>query len=75
MMDKKQEAKIRRIVDAYNMIPNIFWSVIFLFPVALFCYNYLMVKYLIVFLVISLLPVFLPRSLFNFFQSPGMAIF
>lgn len=75
MMDKKEEAKIKRIVDAYNMIPNLFWSVIFLFPVALFCYNYLMIKYLIGFLVISLVPVFLPRSFFNFFQSPKMAIF
>lgn len=75
MMEKKQEVRIKRIVDAYNMIPNLFWSVIFLFPVALFCYNYLVVKYLIIFLLISLVPVFLPRSFFNFFQSPKMAIF
>ena len=65
---KKENNKIRNLVATYNMIVNLFWSVINLVPVSVFCYRYLSLKLFLVFLIVSFLTVFLPNAFFDRIQ-------
>ena len=61
----KNDIKIKRWVDTYNIIANLFWSVFNLVPISIFCYRYLSLKLLFTFLAIGMLCVFLPKSFFD----------
>jgi len=50
------------------MIPNLFWSALFLIPIAIFCYTFLTSKTTYVLLGLSLIPIFLPNSFFDRIQ-------
>ena len=60
--------RIRKMVGIYNMIPNLFRSIIFFAPPAWFCYAFVPVKSLYILLGISLFAIFLPNSFFDFIQ-------
>lgn len=56
------------IVGMINLLLNLFWSVLALVPVCVFCYRWVANDLIFLFLGISLLPVFLPRSIFDKLQ-------
>ncbi|MGV3586039.1 MAG: hypothetical protein ACO1OF_03465 [Adhaeribacter sp.] len=56
--------KMQYTVAWYNAIPNVLWSVLNLLPVSVFCYRFLPLKLLLVFLGISFLTVLLPKGFF-----------
>ncbi len=58
------------------MIANLFWSVIHLTPISVFCYTYMNSTLFYIFLITSLLPVLLPYSFFNTIQlSTSTAVY
>ena len=64
----KDSVKIKKIVDRYNMMANLFWSVLNLAPISVFCYRLVVQKWFYVSLAISLLTAFLPQSFFDTIQ-------
>jgi hypothetical protein len=60
--------RIKHALAWYNMIPNLFWSILNLVPISVFCYKYINLKILLVFICLSLLTVFLPKSFFQAIQ-------
>ena len=64
----REQAKMKNKVAAYNMLINLFWSLLNLAPISVFCYHYISLKLLFIFLAISMLPLFLPKSFFNSIQ-------
>ena len=65
---KEENNRVRNLVATYNMILNIFWSVINLVPISIFCYTYLNLRLFLIFLIISFLSVFLPNAFFDSIQ-------
>ena len=57
--------KIRRIQNLYNVIPNVLWSVAGILPAYIFCYDFMPLKLLYIFLAISILPVFIPAIILD----------
>ncbi|QNF33914.1 hypothetical protein HUW51_14720 [Adhaeribacter swui] len=66
--EQKSATKLKRTVFWYNAVPNLFWSVINLVPIYIFCYRYLALPVLFVFLGVSLLSLFLPKTFFSKLQ-------
>jgi hypothetical protein len=66
--EEKESARINRLTAAYNMIPNLVWTALFLSPVAIFCYTLISAKSVFILLGISLIPVFFPNSFFDAIQ-------
>jgi hypothetical protein len=64
----REAARLRKTLGWYNMLPNIFWSVICLLPLTVFCYTLLPPVWFFVFLVLGFVPVFLPNSFFDKMQ-------
>jgi hypothetical protein len=64
----KDSNAIKKMVGVYNMVPNLFWSVLNLIPVSVFCYNFMHVKLFCIILTISLLTMLLPKSFFKKIQ-------
>ena len=50
------------------MIPNLFWTGLFLIPIAIFCYTFMTPKTTYILLVLSLVPIFFPNSFFDRIQ-------
>jgi len=50
------------------MIANLVWSAICLIPISVFCYKFMDLKWFYIFLSLSILTVFLPKSFFNILQ-------
>lgn len=69
----KEAARIRRTLALYNALPNIFWSVLCLLPLTIFCYTLLPLPWFLVFLALSAVPVFLPNALFDKMQVGKIA--
>lgn len=67
-MNKQQQAKAKRTVEAYNLILNLVWSFIFLFPAVVFCYTKMDRNWFVISLSVSMTVVFLPRSFFDALQ-------
>lgn len=67
-MNKKEQIAVQRHIKFYNMIPNIFWSLIFISPIFIFCYQNINLKWMLIFAAISFSSLFIPKSLLNFFQ-------
>lgn len=59
---------IKKIAGRYNMVTNVFWSVLNLFPVSIFCYDLMEVQLLYIFSGAAILTVFLPKSFFDGMQ-------
>lgn len=60
-----ESAGIEKMVSVYNMIPNFLWSVINLTPVYIFCYQYMDLQWVCIFLAISLLTLLFPGVFFD----------
>jgi hypothetical protein len=67
-MDKKERAKINKKIERINLLLNLVWSFIFLFPLVIFCYNKMDRNWFIVSLSISVAAGFLPTSFLNAMQ-------
>jgi Glycosyl-4,4'-diaponeurosporenoate acyltransferase len=67
--DKQKEfRKITRLAAVYNMIPNLIWSTLFLLPITIFCYRYLIPEYFFMLLGMSIIPIFFSNSFFDLIQ-------
>ena len=64
----KDLLKVKKLQGLYNMIPNLIWSALNLVPVSVFCYNFMELKLIYIFLGFSIIPIFLPNSFFNKIQ-------
>ncbi len=60
--------KRNRLLAWYNMIPNIFWSVLNLAPILVFCFTLIDLKLVYIFLAISFIPAFLKNSFIDKLQ-------
>jgi len=67
-MEDKKSTGIKKVVGIYNMIANLIWSALLIVPIAVFCYTFVNRKLFWIFLIISLLGIFLPRSFFDNIQ-------
>ncbi len=61
----KDHKSMLQVAVALNMIPNIVWSLINLLPVPVFCYTYINLKLMWVFIAVSLLPILLANTFLN----------
>jgi Glycosyl-4,4'-diaponeurosporenoate acyltransferase len=50
------------------MIPNLIWSVLFLYPIVKFCYSFVAPKTIYILLGVSLIPAFFPPVFFDLIQ-------
>jgi hypothetical protein len=66
--EQKDSRKITRLAAAYNMIPNLIWSTLFLLPVIVYCYHYIIPKNVCLLIGASLIPIFFPNSFFDLIQ-------
>ncbi len=57
------------------MIPNLVWTILFLSPVAIFCYSLMSQKSVFILLGISFIPLFFPNSFFDAIQLSRNAAF
>jgi hypothetical protein len=63
-----EASKMKQALALYNIIPNLFWSVINLVPITVFVYQYIEPKWVCMFIVASLVPLFLPNAYLNKLQ-------
>ncbi|MFI5154123.1 MAG: hypothetical protein ACHQET_12360 [Chitinophagales bacterium] len=61
-------ARMNRVAAIYNMIPNLFWSLLCLVPLYSFCYYHVQLKLIYWFASFSLLTLLIPGSLFDRLQ-------
>lgn len=64
----------KKLAAKYNMAINLFWSMLSLGPLVVFCYQWMDVPLLLLFTGLSIIPVVLPASLLHKLQianSPG----
>jgi hypothetical protein len=66
--ENKELAKAKRMLNWYNMVPNVIWSALNLAPIAIFCYTLLDRRFLYAFITVSIIPIFFPNSFFNKLQ-------
>ena len=59
---------LKQTVAFYNAVPNIIWSILNLLPVSIFCYRFVNLKLLLLFLLISGFAVLLPKAFFQNIQ-------
>ena len=67
-------AKIKRLRDAYNMIPNLVWSALSFFPLTIYCYRYFGLKQILLLSAVSIIPIFFSNSFLNKIQLSDKAI-
>src|SRR6185369_3887693 len=61
-------SKVKRLLNWYNMIPNVTWSVLNLVPISIYCYNRVDHRSLYLFIAIGVIPVFFPNSFYDRIQ-------
>jgi hypothetical protein len=61
-------ATMNRTLAWYNMVPNLFWSVLHLLPLCIFCYYYVTLPLLFSLLAICIIAGFLPLAFFRLLQ-------
>jgi Glycosyl-4,4'-diaponeurosporenoate acyltransferase len=66
--EERESDKIKKSVAAYNMIPNLVWTILFLSPVVIFCYTFINLRSIFILLGMSLIPIFFPKSFFDAIQ-------
>ena len=59
---------IKRLLNWYNMIPNVAWSVLNLVPISIYCYNAVDHKSLYISIALSIIPGFFPNSFYDRIQ-------
>jgi len=59
---------VKRLLNWYNLIPNVVWSVLNLVPVSFYCYNDVDHRALYIFMALSVIPAFLPNSFYDRIQ-------
>ncbi|MBB1285110.1 hypothetical protein HRH25_12065 [Flavisolibacter sp. BT320] len=52
---------MRRLAGIYNLLVNLFWSLLCFVPVCVFCYQWLPSEFLLLFLTLSFIPTFFSR--------------
>ena len=67
-MNQNSNRDLKRIQALYNMIPNLIWSLLNLIPISIFCYTLVNLKLFYIFLIVSIVPIFLPNSFFDKIQ-------
>lgn len=73
---KQQKSKDpKRLLDLYNMLVNLFWSVPSLLPLTIYCYRYVPIKELLAFLLPALLCLFLPNAVYNKMKASNTTAF
>jgi hypothetical protein len=65
---ERDVAKIKKLLNWYNMIPNVVWSVINLVPISIYCYNRVDHGLLYIFIALSIIPGFFPNSFYDKIQ-------
>ena len=68
LKNERDLSKIRRMLAWYNMIPNFIWSILNLTPITIYCFTLLNYKTFYVFLIASLIPIFLKNSFLDKLQ-------
>ena len=70
MVSRKEpnKSQIKNWLAFYNMIPSLFWSILNIVPGFIYCYNNVEIKLLLLISALSILPVFLRRSVLNKIQ-------
>src|SRR5690349_18990066 len=61
-------SKAKRLLNWYNMVPNIVWSVLNLVPISIYSYEEVPHKLLYIFIALSVIPGFFPNSFFDRMQ-------
>jgi hypothetical protein len=61
-------SRIKRLLNWYNMIPNVVWSVLNLLPISFYCYNKVDHRSLYIFIALSVIPGFFPNSFYDRIQ-------
>lgn len=65
LASKVEEANVRKLVGRYNMLVNLFWSIVNLTPIGIFWYRQVNHNILYIFLALSLFPILWPRKVFH----------
>jgi len=65
---KQDLSKIKKLLNWYNMIPNVVWSVLNLVPISIYCYNRVDQKSLYIFIALSVIPGFFANSFYDRIQ-------
>ena len=74
-MNKHEQTKMQKRIEGLNLLVNLIWSFIFLFPLVAFCYTKMPRNWLVISLLISLLAVFVPASFFSAYQVSKSRLF
>src|SRR6185295_7115776 len=61
-------SRIRRMLNWYNMIPNVLWSVLNLVPISIYCYRNVDIKSVYIIIALSVIPGFFPNSFYDRIQ-------
>ena len=61
-------SRIKRLLNWYNMIPNVVWSVLNLLPISIYCYNKVEHRSLYIFIALSVIPGVFPNSFYDRIQ-------
>ena len=59
---------VKRLVNRYNLVANLLWSLLTLLPLTIFCYTQLEPLLFYVFLILSFLPLLFPNAWFDKMQ-------
>ena len=65
---KSTPAQIEKKIAMYNMVPNLFWSILCLWPVFVFSYNFVHIEWFCFFAVMACASFFIPRRLIDMLQ-------
>jgi len=60
--------RIKKLLNWYNMIPNLVWSVVNLVPISIYCYNHVDHRSLYIVIALSIVPGFFPHSFYDGMQ-------
>ena len=66
---------MQKKIEGLNLLVNLIWSFIFLFPLVVFCYTKMPRNWFVISLLISLLAIFLPASFFSVYQVSKSRLF
>lgn len=73
-MQRKESDKIKKLTAFYNMAVNMFWSVLNLVPISVFCYEIMSLRLFYILLFTTLLTLLLPKKFFNNIQIGKTAL-
>ncbi len=65
---RRVPGRSKKLLATYNMIVNLFWAILNLMPISVFCYTLMEPLIFSIFLVLSLAPMFFTKPVINKFQ-------